>query len=229
MTSDRKADHFKAQLASLSILSQPLPQYVGLPDSASAFFQILLEGVVACPNHFRLRAVHEVISGQSASILNLVTPEVVRRFASTCNRILRDNSDHMRGLICLGIYAQTAKETPYSPSNSSSGCSEITQSVRFIKEWQDVTRKVFVTEKAGKTASLTVLRVLRFCCESSETPTRDALEGVELCTKVIDAIDPTTLQQWVKENLSLVKKLEVRLGSGKIEKELQLAVRICHD
>ena len=130
----------------------------------------------------------------------------------------------MRGLLCLGIYALIAKETRCSPLKASIGSSEHPRSCSRIKEWQDGTRKFFIGDKAAKTASLTVLRVIQFCCDSSGISTEQALEGMELCANVIKAIDPIILDQWAKENASLVKKLQVRLNSGKMEKELQIAV-----
>jgi hypothetical protein len=103
------------------MLSKLLPPgaapHLALPALFSAFIQRLLEQMIDCPDLRRIREVYVVMSGQSASILDLVPQDIIEKLASTCNSILRDNTDHMRSLLFLAIYTLIARTQPIYPGN----------------------------------------------------------------------------------------------------------------
>jgi len=169
----------------------------------------------------QIRAIHSIMCGQSATILDLVTREVLEQLVSICNRIL-NNSDYMRNLYCLTIYSLVAKGTSTTPATMSIGSSEGAQPSEAVKEWCKVTRKFLAGDRASKITSLTVVRVLHLCSEDRGSSSIEALEGLVLCTRIIDAIDTTVAVQWPlereRENQLILKKLEGRLFSEKTER-----------
>jgi hypothetical protein len=208
------------------MLSQPLPLNVALPASTAAFIHRLLQRMADCPDLKRIRQVYVVMSGQSASILDLVPHDIVEQFASTCNSIMQDNTDHMRNLFCLAMYAFVAKETSTTPVKSSITSDDGAPPSYDISEWQKRTRKFFAGDRATKTTSLTVVRVLHFCSEEREIPTAEALEGLVLCTRIIEAVGNIIAGQWAKrkENELILKKLDGRLFSDKLASQVKIAV-----
>jgi hypothetical protein len=208
------------------MLSKPLPPNLALPVSSSAFIHLLLERMVHCADLRRIREVYAVMCGQSTGILDLVPQDTIEKFASTCNSILRDNTDHMHNLLCIAIYALIAKQTPNPPGKSSIASSEGAQQSPVIENPQRCTSTFFAVNRASKTISLTSVRVLHFCSEDGEASTTEALEGLVLCTHIIEAIDSIIAAQWVrqKQNELVLKKLEGRLLSNKLETETKIAV-----
>ena len=219
-------DAHSLQLASLILLSQPLPSSAALPASIHGFMQQLLERMTRDQDVNSIRAVFQVLCGQSTDLLEVVSPEIVERFATACNKILRNNADHMRNVLCLAIYALLAREIRTSSLSSSSSSSKTTRPSVFVEQWRNSTKKFFVGERAFKTASLTVIRVLHFCSQDRQIPTEEALEGLQLCAHIVKAIDRTAIIQWTGRNETVLRRLEEKLSSGRIQREMALAVRL---
>lgn len=190
--------------------------------------QMLLERMIDCPDLNRIRDIYAVISSQTTSILDLVPQDIVEKFASACNSILWDDVDHMRNVSCLAVYAFIAKETSYAPGTSSIASSGGAQISSIVGDLQRGTRKFFLGNKAGKTTSFTVMRVVYFYPVDREISTAEALEGLVLCTRLVDAIDSMIVVQWAKqkENQLILKKLEGKLLTDKVERKTKIAVSV---
>jgi hypothetical protein len=89
----------------------------------------------------------------------------------------------MCNLYCLAVYSLVAKETSTTPATTSIGSSKGAQPSEAVKEWCKVTRKFFAGDRASKTSLMVV----------------EALEGLVLCTPIVDAIDSTVAAQWPQE------------------------------
>ena len=217
-------DVHSSQLACIALLSEPLPSSVALPISIHGFVRQLLERMTMIQDTDSIRAVYQVLYGQTTSLLELVPPELFEKFVTTCNGILRNNADHMRNVLCLALYAVVAKETHTSHPKPSVGSSDNSQTFSLVERWRNNTKRFFVGEKAIKNASLTVVRVLHFCSEDVVGSTNDELEGLQLCQGIIEAIEPAAISQWMIKSESLLRRLEGKLTSSRLPRDLAIAV-----
>ncbi len=224
--SDIELDALSVQHTLITLLSEPLPSSAALPAPIHGFLHQLLDRMTRIQDVESIRAVYQVLYGQSTSLLEVVSPELFESFATTCNRILRNNTDHVRNVLCLAIYALVARETRSGSLSSSINSSGNTQPSPFLERWRDSTKKFFYGDKAVKTTSLTVVRVLHFCAGDAEISCEEASESLLLCTRILQSIDRAAIIQWTVESDKVLRKLEEKLISGRLQTDIAITVSL---
>lgn len=189
----------------VQFLSEPLPEALPLPASAQSFFIRVLDKAVKSPSVSTLGPIHSMLNGACRDLLGILPNKTRISFDEQLCRILVSNNaqqDPMLLLWCFGIALLVE-----SPSNigtsvgsiaESASCASIASQEHSESNWKTpAARKLFGSAKSQmKTLTMTVLSVIWACKGEVGVSNVDAIEGIRIAIKTVEAVDIEIRRGW---------------------------------
>jgi len=186
-------------------LSEPLPEELPLPASAQSFFIHVFDKAVKSPSVSTLGPIHSMLNGACRDLLGILPNKTRIRFDEQLCRILVSNSaqqDSMFLLWCFGIAllaeSPSDVETSVGSIAESASCSPTASQEHSESKWKTPTaRKLFGSAKSQmKTLTMTVLSVIWACKGEVGVSNADAIEGIRIAVKTVEAVDIEIRRSW---------------------------------
>ncbi|OCL03512.1 hypothetical protein AOQ84DRAFT_145908 [Glonium stellatum] len=218
-------------------LSQPLPELLPLPASAQTFFIHVFEKAVKSPSVSTLGPIHSMLNGACQELLGILPNNTRIDFDDQLCRILLSNSaqqDSMLLLWCFGIalLAENSSDvgTPVGSILEPASCAPTPSQEHPEPKWRTpAARKLFGSAKSQmKTLTMTVLSVIWACKGEVGVSNADAIEGIRIAVKTIQAIDPEIRRTWPASSAfakSMFRKAIEKVLRDGIHPSVQLEVR----
>ena len=206
--------------ASVALLQHRLPDHVPLPSVAQDLLCRLFEQAAESPRKVILGSVHLLLKGACWALLEILSPDTLRRFETHVFAILREatDDDPFILLYCLSIM-KTLVEGSQTVTASSSQRLAISSPSR--NSWKpDAMRSFFDSVKAHKTLQLLAMRVVSAC--KSEPYMKDRYECVCLTNYVVGGVSQDIRYDWCNKNSAAVRKLHEKCLSQTSSSEIQL-------
>lgn len=187
-------------------LSEPLPEALPLPASAQSFFIHIFDKAVKSPSVITLGPIHSMLNGACRDLPGILPNKTRIAFDEQLCRILVSNSaqqDSMLLLWCFGIVL-LAERSPSDIGTSvgsiaeSASCSPTASQEHSESKWKTpAARKLFGSAKSQmKTLTMTVLSVIWACKGEVGVSNADAIEGIRIAIKTVEAIDIEIRRSW---------------------------------
>ncbi|KAI9769435.1 MAG: hypothetical protein M1840_004137 [Geoglossum simile] len=193
----------------VSMLSAPLP--VPVPVSLGPFFRKSLKEATRSPTTCTLRRVYALVSGQCATLPGILPAEQVVDAQEQLLSVLKHQDGQFAHLFCLGMFARLVASQRCPPPSASNTLQSSTPSTESGSTNSagifSLISGFFSAQRAPKTIELVVLQVISACSSNSGLSGDEALENAQLATVIMDAIEPSLRDAWVKANGRVMRKL----------------------
>ena len=189
----------------MHFLSEPLPEALPLPASAQSFFIHIFDKAVKSPSVITLGPIHSILNGACRDLPGILPNKTRIAFDEQLCRILVSNSaqqDSMLLLWCFGIalLAESPSDIGTSAGSNaeSASCSPTASQEHSESKWKTpAARKLFGSAKSQmKTLTMTVLSVIWACKGEVGVSNADAIEGIRIAIKTVEAIDIEIRRSW---------------------------------
>ena len=189
----------------MHFLSEPLPEALPLPASAQSFFICVLDKVVKSPSVSTLGPIHSMLNGACRDLLGILPNKTRISFDEQLCRILISNNaqqDPMLLLWCLGIALLVESPSDIGTSvgsiAESASCASTASQEHSESNWKTpAARKLFGSAKSQmKTLTMTVLSVIWACKGEVGVSNVDAIEGIRIAIKTVEAVDIEIKHSW---------------------------------
>ena len=206
--------------AAVALLQHRLPDDVPLPATAQDLLCRLFEQAATAPKKGIVGSVHTLLKGACWPLLDILSPDTLRRFETHVFAILRDATDVDDPFIllyCLSIM-KTLVQSSHTVTASSS--QRLTLSSPSRHGWKsDAMRSFFDGVKAHKTLQLLVMRVIWAC--KSEAALKDKHECVRLANYIVAGVSRDVRLDWSERNTAAVRKLHEKCSSDDLTPGIQ--------
>ena len=184
------------------------------------------------PSAVTIRPLYNILSGVGYGLLEMLSDDAIKRFQEKLKEMLRTLGNHFDSLLCLAIFAHmvSARTPDLLPSDNSAtprgldrSSGEITDNAR---DRHEVARQFLNHKKASKTLELVVLRVILICSINCPLDHDRAMDNLQLSKEIIDAIDETEKETWLKRTTTGGKKLQEKVLRADLDVNIRSLVRL---
>ena len=200
---------------------------IAVPAPYPTFLSRLSEKAIHNHSLRTIRPVYQAFSSLSFSDLDIMPADLLTRLQDSLIMVLRthDIEEVSTSLFSLALLARLAS-WPEPRSTSQKPAQAV--DANYFKDCQTLlqARQFFSAKRASKTLDLVALKAIMFCSCSCTLGSNEAIESLQLCTEIVQAVESSERSSWVAKNSGKAKKLCEKVLRSDIDGEVQGVVSL---
>ena len=190
-----------------------------------------LEMAIREPSADTIRPLYMILSGVGYGLLEMLSDGAIKHLQESLKDMLRTLGSHFDSLLCLATFAKMVPaRTPQLMTSDNAtplGSDRLSeQTSDGARDRYEVARQFLNHKKASKTLELVVLRVILICSINCPLDFDKAMDSLRLSKEIIDAVDETEKETWLKRTTTGSKKLYEKVLRPDLDASIRSLVRL---